>query len=118
MGGDCVPETRSNRAGRGPTRGPPRRPLPMSGVGGLCARPCPALAIGSAMPRDGSIRLSDVEAPFLDVVCAPCGRRGRYAVAGLMAKHGDGKADRSLDRACPMREGAVAQHSRPLQGAL
>jgi len=34
--------TRSNRAGRGPTRGPPRRPLPMSGVG-LCARPCPLL---------------------------------------------------------------------------
>jgi hypothetical protein len=42
-----------------------------------------ALAIGSAMPRDGSIRLSDVETPFLDVVCAPCGRRGRYAVARL-----------------------------------
>ena len=35
--------------------------------------------------RDGSNRLSDVETPFLDVVCVPCGR-GRYAVVRLMAK--------------------------------
>jgi hypothetical protein len=68
--------TRSNQ------RTPGRRPLPMSGVGPLRAT-LSALAIGSAMPRDGSIRLSDVETPFLDAVCAPCGRRGRYAVARL-----------------------------------
>jgi hypothetical protein len=43
------------------------------------------------MPRDGSMTLSDLEAPFLQVVCAPCGRRGRFAVAQLMAEHGDAK---------------------------
>ena len=31
----------------------------------LCARPRPALAVGSAMPRDGSVTLSDLEAPSL-----------------------------------------------------
>jgi hypothetical protein len=51
------------------------------GRDGLCARPRPALAVGSAMPRDGSVTLSDLEGPFLRIVCEPCGRRGRYAVA-------------------------------------
>ena len=43
------------------------------------------------MPRDGSMTLSDVEAPFLQVVCAPCGRQGRFTVARLMTQHGDAK---------------------------
>ena len=43
------------------------------------------------MPRDGSITLTDLQAPFLHVVCEPCGRRGSYGVARLMAKHGDAK---------------------------
>src|SRR5271157_2771455 len=43
------------------------------------------------MPRDGAIVLSDLHAPFLHVVCEPCGRRGSYGVARLMAKHGDAK---------------------------
>jgi hypothetical protein len=43
------------------------------------------------MPRDDPLTLSDVEAPFLHVVCDPCGRRGRYAVARLMVEHGDAR---------------------------
>jgi hypothetical protein len=34
---------------------------------------------------------SDVRAPTLTIVCEPCGRRGRYNVEKLMAKHGDAK---------------------------
>jgi hypothetical protein len=45
----------------------------------------------SPMSRDGSMTLSDVEAPFLQVVCAPCARRDRFAVAQLMAQRGDAK---------------------------
>ena len=40
------------------------------------------------MPRD-AIVLSDLESPTLRIVCDPCGRRGRYAVARLIAVHGD-----------------------------
>ena len=43
------------------------------------------------MPRDGAITLSDLQAPFLHLVCEPCGRRGRYAVARLIAERGDAK---------------------------
>jgi hypothetical protein len=43
------------------------------------------------MPRDGAITLSDLQAPFLHVVCDPCRRRGSYAVARLMAERGDAK---------------------------
>ena len=43
------------------------------------------------MPRDGSMILSDIEAPVLHVVCAPCGRQSRFAVAQLTAQHGDAK---------------------------
>jgi hypothetical protein len=35
--------------------------------------------------------LSDVREPTLTIVCEPCGRRGRYSVERLMAKHGDTK---------------------------
>ena len=52
------------------------------------ARGC---AVRCAMPRDGSLTLSDVRSPALEVVCDPCGRRGRYSVAKLMAEHGDAK---------------------------
>jgi hypothetical protein len=44
-----------------------------------------------AMPRDGSLILSDVRGPTLSIVCEPCGRRGRYNVERLMAEHGDAK---------------------------
>jgi hypothetical protein len=43
------------------------------------------------MPRDGAITLADLQAPFLHLVCGPCGRRGRYAVARLVAERGDAK---------------------------
>jgi hypothetical protein len=32
-----------------------------------------------------------VRAPTLTIVCEPCGRRGRYNVERLIAKHGDAK---------------------------
>jgi hypothetical protein len=40
------------------------------------------------MAKD-AFTLSDVREPTLTIVCQPCGRRGRYNVARLMAKHGD-----------------------------
>ena len=43
------------------------------------------------MPRDGSLVLSDLRQPTLSIVCAPCGRRGRYSVAKLMEQYGDAK---------------------------
>jgi hypothetical protein len=43
------------------------------------------------MPRDGGRTLSDIRDPTLTIVCAPCGRRGRYSVARLMEQHGDAK---------------------------
>lgn len=41
-----------------------------------------------AMPRDGAMILSHVRDPMLTIVCKPCGRRGRYNVERLIAKHG------------------------------
>jgi hypothetical protein len=41
--------------------------------------------------RDGSITLTDLQAPFLHVVCEPCRRRGSYAVARLIAERGDAR---------------------------
>jgi hypothetical protein len=43
------------------------------------------------MPRDGALTLSDVRGPTLTIVCEPCVRRGRYAVARLLEEHGDAK---------------------------
>jgi hypothetical protein len=43
------------------------------------------------VPRDGATILSDLRYPTLTIVCAPCGRRGRYNVDRLMAEHGDAK---------------------------
>jgi hypothetical protein len=48
------------------------------------------------MPKD-TFTLSDVREPTLTVVCQPCGRRGRYRVETLMAKHGDAKILYLLD---------------------
>jgi hypothetical protein len=42
------------------------------------------------MAKD-AFTLSDVREPTLTIVCEPCGRRGRYNVERLMAKHGDAK---------------------------
>ena len=40
------------------------------------------------MPRDGSRILSDLQSPTVSIVCDPCGRRERYAVAKLIDEHG------------------------------
>jgi hypothetical protein len=42
------------------------------------------------MPKD-AFTLSDLREPTLMIVCQPCGRRGRYNVGRLIAKHGDAK---------------------------
>jgi hypothetical protein len=42
------------------------------------------------MPRDHAT-LADLRSPTLTIVCEPCGRRGRYSVARLLAQHGDAK---------------------------
>jgi hypothetical protein len=42
------------------------------------------------MTKD-AFTMSDVREPTLTVVCQPCGRRGRYSVERLIAKHGDAK---------------------------
>ena len=52
------------------------------------------------------MRLSDLIAPRLTLVCARCERRGVYSVARLMAKHGDARLTdlRSfLTADCPKR---------------
>ena len=40
------------------------------------------------MPRDGALILSDVRGPTLAIVCQPCARRRRYALARLIQEHG------------------------------
>ena len=40
------------------------------------------------MPRD-AVTLAEVREPTLTIVCEPCGRRGRYNVQRLIAKHGE-----------------------------
>jgi len=42
----------------------------------------------AAMPRDGSLTLSDIQEPTLAIGCERCGRHGRYNVAQLIAVHG------------------------------
>jgi hypothetical protein len=61
------------------------------------------------MPRDGAFTLSDVRGPSLSIVCEPCGRRGRYHVARLMAEHGDAKLTDLLVHARRLAEGALGQ---------
>jgi hypothetical protein len=39
------------------------------------------------MPRD-AFTLVDVREPTIEMACEPCGRRGRYNVERLIAKHG------------------------------
>jgi hypothetical protein len=64
--------------------------LPVSGRGLLVLAPFSSARYRPRMPKD-AFTLSDVREPTLTVVCEPCGRRGRYNVEKLMAKHGDAK---------------------------
>jgi hypothetical protein len=59
------------------------------------------------VPKD-AFTLTDVREPTLTVVCQPCGRRGRYNVERLIAKHGDAKILflLSLLTNCPQSESA------------
>lgn len=41
------------------------------------------------MSRAGAITLTNMRAPYVIVVCASCGRRGRFAVARLIEKYED-----------------------------
>jgi hypothetical protein len=41
--------------------------------------------------RDRAHTPSDFLVPTLSIECEPCGRRGRYNVAGLMEQYGDAK---------------------------
>ncbi len=70
------------------------------------------------MPRDGAVVLSDLRNPTLSIVCEPCGRRGAYSVARLMERHGDAKLTDLLQTLAKLPEGALGQHSRPLQGSV
>jgi hypothetical protein len=45
------------------------------------------------MPRDGSLILSDVRQPTIEIRCERFGRHGRYNVQRLMAEH---RADAKL----------------------
>ena len=91
---------------------------------GLSGRPFAArrshrCAIIWAMPRDGSLVLSDVRAPTLTIVCEPCGRRRQYNVERLLEEHGDAKlTDLLLTTLANCPEGAVRQHPRSVQGGI
>ena len=60
------------------------------------------------MPRHGSLVLSDVRGPTLTIVCAACGRHGRYSVKQLMAEYGDAKLIELLETlaSCPKARSA------------
>jgi hypothetical protein len=47
-------------------------------------------AYSLAMPRD-AVTHADVSGPHLWLVCEPCGRRGRFNIPRLKAKHGDAR---------------------------
>jgi hypothetical protein len=51
----------------------------------------PILFYHALMSRDGAMTLLDVRRPSLSIVCAPCGRWGRYDVAKLIGRYGDAK---------------------------
>jgi len=59
------------------------------------------------MSKD-AFTLSDVREPMLTIACQPCGRRGRYNVKWLMARHGDAKILYLLSTLtnCPKMESA------------
>ena len=48
------------------------------------------------MSRNGAYTLSDQRTPYVSIVCRPCNRRGRYAVARLMDRFGDIELPRLL----------------------
>ena len=65
------------------------------------------------MPRDGALILSDLRGPTLAIVCAPCARRGRYAVSRFLEKHGDARLTdlRGVLTTCP-KAGSASVYDR------
>jgi hypothetical protein len=68
------------------------------------------------MPRDGALTLSDVRSPTLSIVCGPCARRGRYAVARLLDGTRRRKAARPAADARRLPKGALRERLRPSVG--
>ena len=68
---------------------------------------------GRKMPREGSLVLSEVQTPFLHVICSACEWRGTYKVEALIRAHGDAKLTDLLPTlvACP-KASAVSVHDR------
>jgi hypothetical protein len=64
------------------------------------------------MPKD-AFTLSDVRESTLTIACEPCGRRGRYDVQRLMAKHGDVRLTdlRAIVADCPKAQ-STSIHDR------
>ncbi len=70
----------------------------------------------------GALTLSDVRAQTLSIVCGPCTRRGRYAVARLLEEHGDAKltdllvtlADCPKMRSASVHDRCEAVYEKPL----
>jgi hypothetical protein len=81
--------------------------FPVSGRGLFVLAPFSPTRYRSRMPKD-AFTLSDVREPTLTIVCEPCGRRGRYNVERLVAKHGDTKLLYLLDTLtnCPKMQSA------------
>jgi len=66
------------------------------------------------MARSGSLTLSDLGAPRLEVACEKCGRKGSYSVAKLYAERGDLRLTdflSELSSACPNAR-AIGWHER------
>jgi hypothetical protein len=105
------PESRAWSEGRSSTYLPGGKAslgvLPVPGRGLFVLAPFSPAHYRSRMPKD-AFTLSDVREPTLTVVCEPCGRRGRYNVEKLMAKHGDAKILYLLDTLtnCPKMQSA------------
>jgi hypothetical protein len=59
------------------------------------------------MPRGDAITLADVREPTVEIVCEPCGRRGRYNVARLIAKQARRAPARVADDPRRLSEGAL-----------
>jgi hypothetical protein len=53
------------------------------------ARPAPLRIVHCSFFVGWMPTLADIREPTLTIICAPCGRRGRYSVARLIEEHGD-----------------------------
>lgn len=68
------------------------------------------------MPRDGALTLSDVRGRTLTIACAPCAKRGRYAVARLLEKHGDARLTDLLGMLAAYGRASMTAARRSMKG--